>query len=391
MRKRAKPETKVFQHLRRKDGKEYDKSVFDNWYIARGYVLDKLKDVEIGPDSDQHLHAIVIDDQRDDLMLAVLRQVALSAHYANFDEGIVYEKGATIFKCKNRTVVTFVSDRPEVEKKLREEECLCNLLDYCWYSLYGAKHNENSYLDLELYVVSPDDYNINDKNAIVMKREEVSVFEKNKDVQTIDTRKAVYASRMYTLGDEIGNLPAEDIHNAHRYQKALDKFQYVKMEEKWKNLFDDNEPPQSLSEVKEIISNLFCSDCFESRKKGIEQSLKKEKQKKEGREKNLKEEEIWEKNNDALSRSEHARWMVEKYIMGYRRMNATERFTYERYTGKNRKNYAMGLKRRDKDPVHIDLCSYHDLRRINPDDMKYDSFLMLAIPKILEKIRKDDE
>ena len=40
---------------------------------------------------------------------------------------------------------------------------------------------------------------------------------------------------------------------------------------------------------------------------------------------------------------------------------------------------------------HIDLCSYRELRRVNPDDMKYDCFLMLAIPKILEKVKEGKE
>jgi hypothetical protein len=56
-------------------------------------------------------------------------------------------------------------------------------------------------------------------------------------------------------------------------------------------------------------------------------------------------------------------------------------------SGKN-KEYRKKLKSRDKDPAHIDLCPYRELRRTNPNDLKYDSFLMLAIPVILHKVRK---
>ena len=93
---------------------------------------------------------------------------------------------------------------------------------------------------------------------------------------------------------------------------------------------------------------------------------------------------LWEEYNEALSRSEHARWMVEKFIMGYRRLNNNEILKYESLFGKDRDDYLMKLKRNASDPAHIDLCSYHDLRRIDPDDLKYDSFLVLCIPEILK-------
>ena len=112
---------------------------------------------------------------------------------------------------------------------------------------------------------------------------------------------------------------------------------------------------------------------------------KKKKGKGEGSDSLKKEMDIWEKYNEALSRSEHARWLVEKFIMGYRIMEVDERLKIESYLGKKRETYLKSLKKNACNPTHIDLCSYHDLRRIDPDNMKYDSFLMLAIPKILEK------
>jgi hypothetical protein len=77
--------------------------------------------------------------------------------------------------------------------------------------------------------------------------------------------------------------------------------------------------------------------------------------------------------------------------MGYRPFSHEERYYDEQlhvqFKNKEKKKaYRDNLKRRDCDPAHIDLCSYRDLRRINPDDLKFDSFLMLAIPKILEEV-----
>ena len=105
----------------------------------------------------------------------------------------------------------------------------------------------------------------------------------------------------------------------------------------------------------------------------------------------MSETEAWEKNNEALSISEHERWVVEKLIMGFSPLDKDERIKDERLFGNAKKQYRKALKCHQKESgtPHIDLCSYRDLRRVNPDDMKYDSFLMLAIPKILEKLGKD--
>lgn len=386
-------EENLFQYLTRKDKSRFDNRTITNWYIAREYVREKLEDVTIGPETRQHLHVVVHDDDRDDMMLCVLRQVCLSAHYSNFIEEIDGEGGDPVCKCKNRSVVTFVTDRKEVEKELAKEDYLCNLMKYCEYSLFGKKENEESFLDIELHIVSTSPENhTNDEIVREMKRDELLGFESKPGIGKINTRIAVYADKMYQLGAEIGNLSAEDIHNAHRYQRALDKFQYVKMDEEWKRMSDqwqmttdDEHWSENLSNVKEGLSNIFCADCFESRKRGIEQLYEDEKQRQETGEKSepLKMN-LWEEYNEALSRSEHARWMAEKFIMGYRSLNNNEILKYESLFGKDRDDYLLKLKRNAGDPAHIDLCSYHDLRRIDPDDLKYDSFLVLCIPEILK-------
>ena len=71
-------------------------------------------------------------------------------------------------------------------------------------------------------------------------------------------------------------------------------------------------------------------------------------------------------------------------------MNEQERTVYGGLFGNKRDAYSRQLKRNAAAPAHIDICSYRELCRIDPDSLKYDSFLMLAIPLILDQIRKDD-
>ena len=82
----------------------------------------------------------------------------------------------------------------------------------------------------------------------------------------------------------------------------------------------------------------------------------------------------------ALARCEHSRWNVEKLIMGFGPLTKEDWYEIERCFGKERKLLIKGLKKKGR---HIDICSYKDLRRVNPGDMKYDFFLMLAMPQIM--------
>ena len=375
---------KPFENLRRKDNTPFDPDIVKNWYKARAFVLDKLKDVAFLPSDNSHLH-VVVDVDKDDkqlspLMMAVVRQIALSAHYLNFFEGNEQEPP------RNRTFITLVSKHNNLREELDKEEYLCNLLKFCQYKEGDSKpDNEDSYVDLEFHVVevwnNGEDFRFSEQNVID--------FCNNKpddEIFSIDTRMADFASRMYELGADFDNLPAEDIHCTQRYSAALDVFRYKKLVSSSQKIFDDKMNQASLSNVKERISNILCADCFRIREKSIEEC------KKNGAYRSSKRE-LWAAFNEPLSKSEHARWVVEKLILGYRPMNAEERYHYESLqfegNGKQKqKDYCKSLKRSDKDPSHIDLCSYRDLRRINPDDLKYDSFLMLAIPIILHKVNK---
>jgi hypothetical protein len=364
---------KPFEYLRRKDdGKLFGEEIVKNWYLARAYVLDKLKGIAFKPSSDEHLHVVVNGDNA--MMLFVVRQVALFAHYINFDE-------AQEEAYRNRTVISIVSQNPDIKGELEKEEYLCNLPKYCKFVDNNfTKTNSDSHIDIEIHIVKdcPKDEG---GNILFIRQEEVDVFFENhsndNDYLSIDTRKAVYASRIYGLGGEIDNLPAEDIHCAKRYALAMNVYLHQILKKKPGMLVDEeNWKDQSI--VKENLSNIFCADCFESRNLCIQQCWDGSVGKKK----------MWEQHNEALSKSEHARWVVEKLIMGYSPLNAQQRYKDESlfYDKKAKGQYRKSLKRNAENPVHIDLCSYADLRRINPNDLKYDSFLMLAIPKILERV-----
>ena len=368
---------KPFEYLRRQEnGKPFEADVVKNWYIARAYVLELLKDVAFTPDSKSHLHVVVTNDSP--LMLSIVRQVALSAHYINYNEASDGES------CRNRTVITLVSQSPDIINELEKEEYLFYLPKYCKYVKEDATTvNDDSYIDIEIHVVKEYVEEHNNTEEYVIREEDIEEFCRSReaegiDIYCIDTQMAIYANRIYYLGDLIDNLPAEDIHCAKRYALALDMFQHRMLKEKPMPMINE-EGWQNQLTVKEMLSNIFCADCFESRRLGIARCPKSMASGKDP----------WEENNNALSRSEHARWVVEKLIMGYRSLDESQRYKDESlyYNNAKKEQYRKSLKKNSKNPAHIDLCSYKDLRRINPDDLKFDSFLMLAIPKILEKVK----
>lgn len=367
---------KPFEYLRRKGSNEFfPREVVDNWYMARYYVLNEFKEKEIafGPGSDGHLHAVVVGDSP--LMLAVVRQLALSAHFSNFVE---YDPSGHLL-CENRSVITLVSDKEadEILGELEKEEYLCNLPKYCKLSVHGRVRNKDSFIDIELEIRKDE---LLDAPSLRITEEMVRGFiasQKPDEVFSIDTRKAVFASRAYGIGSYVANIPYESIFSSERYSHALNKLKYRLLKSE-KGLVSDSWK-ESLTAVKENLSNLFCSDCFETRKREIDKWMKGDQKKKET--------EVWKSANPALSLSEHGRWTVEKLIMGYRPWTDRERKDYETLFGEARKGYVQRLKANPADPAHIDLCSYRDIRRVDPDNLKYDGFLVLAIPLILKQIQ----
>jgi len=219
---------------------------------------------------------------------------------------------------------------------------------------------------------------------MVIKKKEVECFCNGKtedEIHTIDTRKAQYTDRIYCLGSEIDNLPYDDLHSVKRYTMALSVFQYIKLKEATGQLVKakDWEQKENQAMVLTSLSSIFCSDCFIIRYNSVKPYWAKGK---------MTEKQAWEKYYDVLSVSEHARWVVEKLILGYRPLSLQERLLDESLVvdQKRRQQFRKELKNNWRSPAHIDLCSFSKLRRIDPDNMKYDSFLMLGIPEILSKV-----
>jgi len=379
-----------FVYLKKRNGEKYDKTIISDWLTARQFVLDllKMKELSISPEDNCHLEVTIRygkDKNNWALLSSIVRHISLYAHYPNFAERDVYGN----LLCSNRTVITLLcSDCKEVLTMLSNEEYLGNLLEYCKYTIDGIAYNINSYLDLDFYFHTTMGI---DETSIELKLNDFRICQElpqQTTVKTIDTRKAVLTSRIYNLGADINNIPAEDIHSTDRYVAALNTFQYVEMTKGLTPLIDHKKWNESQARTKEGLSNIFCSDCFELRKNSIEKCWK-EKCNKKQEDKNNSVRNVWMiwcKQNIKLSESEHARWIVEKLIMGYRPLRKDERIQSDRLFDNMRENYLKKLKSQDVYPGHIDLCSYHDLRRIRPNDLKYDSFLMLAIPRIIESL-----
>lgn len=262
----------------------------------------------------------------------------------------------------------------------------------------------------------------------------------------LDVTHARRVNMVYQVGADIDNLPPDDPNISDRYSRALLYFCYQQSKgktlEKWNEIAEytnEDDKKGTLYQVKlrNKLSNVFCADCFVSRlkslfdnkvRKDMEKVIKKAycsvKRSKKNEENDWKkmikkaycsvkrskeDEEIdcetvcittdmlnymiknYEKdllklvgnNLKAMAKCEHARWNVEKLILGFFPFSPQEHYEYNRRFGDSRSSYRNKLKKNEAH--HINLCSYDDLRRIDPDNMKYDSFLMLAMVRILKE------
>lgn len=368
---------KIFEYLRRKDGTPFPDETIRKWYEARAYVLHRLNETGFRADAQEHLHVNIMSDSP--LMLSAVRQLALTAHFINFDEE---NADHTL---RNRTVITIVSHNPHIREELEKEEYLSNMPKYCMLTLYDSEpENADSYLDIELRVAERADTEATACQTLTMDDADASAFLQTKspeEVYSVDTAKAVYASRMYGLGTLIDTLPAENIHDATRYALALDFFQYQKLRAPLEPLVNAHRWLANPLKAKGGLSNVFCADCFALRANDMAKSIP------DGEARDMLT--LWGQYNEPLSRSEHARWNADKLIMGYRPLSTEEHLVDEslHHDRKKQKHYRDGLKNNAADPAHIDICSYAELRRIDPDSLKLDSFMVLAIPRILEMQR----
>lgn len=371
---------RLFQNLVKKDGSQFSQEIVDNWYIARHFVLNNLEQWE--KDSPSH-HYIL--DGGSDIVCAVARQIALVSHYTDYVEE----------KRKNRTILTFinVSDADNLIQKLRKEEYLCNLISFCKYTVNrGTPVNPESFLDIEIEIQKDNSYS--GKYYVKIDETQVPCIIDESD-SCIEISKAKMANMVYCVGSDLDNLSPDDPNTSDRYQFALQVFYYQmsdsRIDEEWRKVsYIDQDKNIDYFKIRNILSNVFCADCFESRVRSI---LKDHKVKKDFWQSIMKDSSIiesWvgeEKVLSALARNEHARWCVEKLIMGFFPLSNEQKYKDEILFGADREDYRKELKNKINEencPAHIDLCSYDELQRVNPGDMKYDCFLMLAMPHILK-------
>lgn len=355
----------------------------ENWYKARHYVLNIMKPLDgngISPTSSEHIH-VIIENADHPLMQAVARQICLIAHYPNFNE----ETG------DNRTLITLCSDKPvDTYKKMKNKKLFCNLLEYCKCKVndkYCKGLNGLIPLDIEFEFLEKS--HCSEKNVRCITLCDVESTTKNLDVANakIDVTMGMLVNMVYNTGAEIQNLPATDNANIERYSTALNVFCYkLKSDmicQKWSECakLNDKGKYEEIN-IKNKLSSVFCADCFETRIKGLLDT----------KEKSLAEYLLYDfdtvmkeickaENLNALARCEHSRWNVEKLILDFEPLLEKDWYELENCFGEERNDKIKYLKK--KKYKHIDLCSYKNLRRVNPADIKYDYFLMLAMPQIM--------
>ena len=394
---------RYFDNIYEKLYKEPETS--DLWYKARHYVLDYMDTLDgdgIKINDSKHVH--VVFDELNRNTLAVARQIALIAHYPNFNEKT----------CQNRTLITFYNSQSESDISINNIEEVKfinrivdfgNLFDRCLYSFDGERRNEeyqdvnkNNYFPLDIeFEFKTEVYNeLNNKESDkIIKSSEIEIVFDTFKGNEIDITKGVYVNMVYNTGVEIDNLPACDNDNVRRYDTALRVFCYKLKKDHIKQRWDNTAKPNDSGKYKDIdvknqISSIFCADCFESRLRSILDTS--EKSVKEYLAFNFNEvmktlcsEDDNYKVLNALAYCEHNRWNVERLIMGFSPLGSKDRFELECIFGKERKCKIRDFKNEKK---HIDLCSNYELRRVNPADVKYDYFLMLAMPQILQSYYK---
>lgn len=368
-----------------------DVKVRENWYRARYYIMNVLKPLDdhaIGCDSGKRMHVVVnwqignADDKQ--LMLAVVRQICLLFHFPNFDE----ENG------RNRTRITILADKEEVPAAYDDiKSCpyLGDLLDYCKCEVEGdpnREHEEVLPLDVEFVFKTGEEKGTDDDKVIAIEPTDIVAGIKgfSEDDMKFDVTKGMLVSMVYNTGVEIDNLPANDNANIDRYSTALNVFCYKLKPDLIQKKWDENSKRRDdgtydKMRIKNMLSSVFCADCFEPRI----QSLFDIKQKALSEYILMNFREVMEKISEektitAFARCEHSRWNVEKLLLGFKPLTMQDWYEIERRFGKERNDF---IKKKKKKGWHIDLCSYKNLRRVNPADMKYDYFLMLAMPQIL--------
>lgn len=373
----------------------------------------------IGIGSDRHVRLIF--DDTDTLSLAIARQAALLCHFPNFNE----ETGA------NRTILTFMAKEAanlrELESEFRsilDSRMLGNLPDHCNVKLCSGKEcetvsGEGSYLDIALEIVAAADLdiatflrNLPDRNRAhitLMSRESAlgdlktefselqhyllpdtmpDAADCERYMAEVDFSRAMLVNKIYSISTglrEINNFSCFDAADYNlSLQRLCDEITPSTAIAAWDNI----KGPDS---IEMALSNLYCGDCIDTKLSSLRLRPSDFVPDKASGIRRLFPIPEWhlqsharrvlEKNLETLAKLEHSRWNVEKLLLGYTPYTREEHYADEQLQAK-----ARAASRRHKKKVekhHIDICSHRQLMHIDPESLKYDCFLTLAIDRIL--------
>lgn len=391
---------KLLQLLKPLSGGEFTDEIVSDWYLARRYVLKHLcqwEKIRKKLKGEQLRFYIYADSQ---LSLALARQLSLAMHHIGFSEGT--RSSRTLIVLLYREPKTISQLEEEVADTLAKEEFLCNLIKYCDYTLTAAggktvQHEGLPYLDLEFELRATDAIPDTSDGFLLPEGKAIRMEITGKEdgvcteFSEADLQRAMRVNSAYSLGSTIDNLPSADNETPKRYNIALDYLRGVNLKKRKKswedNLKEEDDGEINQIKLRNVLSCIVSGDLFESHIRSVmdyygkidyKYMLKHAHEIRRALHKNLRK----------LAYLEHNRWNVEKLIMGFRPLNFEEALKDELELH-DRDEKRKKMKNDKHEPVHIDIASYADLKRINPKDIKYDYFIILAIPHILRRSYHD--
>ncbi len=380
---------------------------------ARHIIMNDLEtplDGEgIAYNGSRHVHVVIVDGHGSDLCMALLRQAALVCHYPNFDERTA----------ENRTRITYVdmdSDNPSVVLN-RIQRSVCSLWDVCgkkvWtYDEDGRKlilsDEGKLFIDIELNVVAlggkgelvkdvadevlmdrnalitiiAEDSSARDLRPLAVERPNVlQVYEVDREKlrnrcksPLVDMTRAKVVNMVYNVGSCLKGVSPGNLYNAGDYENALNtSIKYClsgTIREKWDEISSDDDYSAAIR-----LSNLNCADGLEAKRRSALAACS-------GNRACADLDGLLQSQLKWLAVSEHARWNTEKLVSGFRIYTDEEKYEDEFLFGEAQKESRSRMKRNF---AHIDICSAKELVRVNPENFKYDCFLVLAVNDILNK------
>lgn len=312
------------------------------------------------------LHVVIVGD--DEQMLLVAKQMALLAHFPTFDEN------------KQPITCTKISILGLEKTSDFWKDVFGNLLKWqdSWITVpldivieHVALVKDVSELEscAETWI---QDHKCESTKLVVYNAEYIdSLIELDKKTFSDEARidMAMRANMVYDASQKFDIIRSNDLDNIKEYEKPVKMFVSISNKEvlsHWNNITEEVLKTSNFCLVDSLLVRMRSLDmmkknrhlCFLYRDTMY---------------KTLSE------NLFAMSMSEHARWNVEKLINGFRPFTKEEKSKHNGLSDVARKEYEMSLKKDPNMHAHIDLCSYERLRSIDPNSVKYDSFLLLAM------------